>query len=53
MGKNNSHILIYLKNKVAKRKTHSKAFEILFGIESEKLPKTMEENNIVRHRTKI
>ncbi|XP_004503025.1 protein SUPPRESSOR OF GENE SILENCING 3 [Cicer arietinum] len=45
--------LIYLKNKVVKEKKHAKALEESFGIVSEKLRKTMEENRIVRRRTKM
>ncbi|XP_057421757.1 protein SUPPRESSOR OF GENE SILENCING 3 [Lotus japonicus] len=44
--------LIYLKNKVDKEKKHSKALEESFGIVSEKLRKTMQENRIVLLRTK-
>ncbi|KAJ6744535.1 PROTEIN SUPPRESSOR OF GENE SILENCING 3 [Salix purpurea] len=45
--------LIYLKNKVVKEQRHSKQLEESFGIVSEKLRKTMEENRIVRQRTQI
>lgn len=44
--------LIYLKNKYFREKMHSKALEESFGIVTEKLRKTMEENRIVRRRTK-
>ncbi|MED6192007.1 Protein SUPPRESSOR OF GENE SILENCING [Stylosanthes scabra] len=44
--------LIYFKDKVAKEQRHAKALEASFGIVSEKLRKTMEENRIVRLRTK-
>ncbi|CAM8901148.1 unnamed protein product [Rhodiola kirilowii] len=44
--------LIWLKHKVAKEQRHSKALEESFGIVSEKLRQTMEENRIVRQRTK-
>jgi len=45
--------LLYLKNKMVKEKKHSKALEESFGIVTEKLRKTMEENRIVRRRTKM
>ncbi|KAI4336429.1 hypothetical protein L6164_014958 [Bauhinia variegata] len=45
--------LIYLRNKVVKEQKHSKALEESFGIVTEKLRKTMEENRIVRLRTKM
>ncbi|KAJ6291033.1 hypothetical protein OIU76_024196, partial [Salix suchowensis] len=45
--------LIYLKNKVVKEQRHSKQLEESFGIVSEKLRKTMEENRIVRQRTQM
>ncbi|WJX41000.1 Protein SUPPRESSOR OF GENE SILENCING [Trifolium repens] len=45
--------LLYFKNKVVKEKKHSKAMEESFGIVTEKLRKTMEENRIVRRRTKM
>ncbi|XP_054822677.1 protein SUPPRESSOR OF GENE SILENCING 3 [Prosopis cineraria] len=45
--------LIYLKNKVVKEKMHAKALEESFGRVTEKLRKTMEENRIVRLRTKM
>ena len=44
--------LVYLKNKVVKEQRHSKALEESFGKVTEKLRKTMEENRIVRSRTK-
>ncbi|XP_059657116.1 protein SUPPRESSOR OF GENE SILENCING 3-like [Cornus florida] len=43
--------LVFFKNKVAKEQRHSKALEESFGILSEKLRKTSEENRIVRQRT--
>ncbi|RHN70043.1 putative XS domain-containing protein [Medicago truncatula] len=45
--------LLYLKNKMVKEMQHSKALEESFGIVTEKLRKTMEENRIVRRRTKM
>ncbi|XP_038722073.1 protein SUPPRESSOR OF GENE SILENCING 3-like [Tripterygium wilfordii] len=45
--------LVWLRNRVAQEQRHSKALEESFGIVSEKLRKTMEENRIVRQRTKI
>jgi phage-related tail protein len=45
--------LLYLKNKMVKEKKHSKSLEESFGIVTEKLRKTMEENHIVRRRTKM
>ncbi|XP_030471641.1 protein SUPPRESSOR OF GENE SILENCING 3-like [Syzygium oleosum] len=45
--------LIWFKNKVVKERKHSRALEKSFDIVSEKLRKTMEENRIVRHRTKM
>ena len=45
--------LIYLKDKVAKEQKHAKALEESFDIVAEKLRKTMEENRIVRLRTKM
>lgn len=44
--------LLWFKNKVAKEQKHSKALEESFGIVSEKLRRTLEENRIVRQRTK-
>lgn len=45
--------LNYFKNKMVKEKKHSKAMEESFGLVTEKLRKTMEENRIVRRRTKL
>lgn len=45
--------LIYLKNRVVKEQRHSKALEATFSIVSEKLRETMEENRIVKQRTKM
>lgn len=45
--------LIYFRNKVDKERRHSKQLEESFGIVSEKLRKTMEENRIVRQRTQM
>ncbi|GAV57087.1 XS domain-containing protein/zf-XS domain-containing protein [Cephalotus follicularis] len=45
--------LMYWKDKVDMGKRHTKAIEESFGILSAKLRKTMEENRIVRHRTKM
>jgi len=45
--------LIYFKNKIEKNTKHTKALEESFGKMSEKLRKTMEENRIVRRRTKM
>ncbi|XP_008786464.2 protein SUPPRESSOR OF GENE SILENCING 3 homolog [Phoenix dactylifera] len=45
--------LIWLKNKVVKQEKRSKALEETFGVVSQKLRETMEENRIVRLRTKI
>ncbi|KAF5469669.1 hypothetical protein F2P56_013724 [Juglans regia] len=45
--------LIYLKNKVVKEKSYSKAIEECLGITSERLRKTQEEMRIVKHRTKL
>ncbi|XP_059623859.1 protein SUPPRESSOR OF GENE SILENCING 3-like [Cornus florida] len=44
--------LVWFKNKVANEQRHSKALKESFGILSEKLRKTSEENCIVRQRTK-
>ncbi|KAK4284325.1 hypothetical protein QN277_001176 [Acacia crassicarpa] len=44
--------LVYLKNKVVKEQRHAKALEESFGRVTERLRKTMEENRIVRLRTK-
>ncbi|XP_056163836.1 protein SUPPRESSOR OF GENE SILENCING 3-like isoform X2 [Syzygium oleosum] len=48
-----NQLLIWLKNRVVQERMHSKALEKSFDIVSEKLRKTMEENRIVRHRTKM
>ncbi|CAA2934351.1 SUPPRESSOR OF GENE SILENCING 3 [Olea europaea subsp. europaea] len=45
--------LMWFKNKVAKEQRNNKALEESFGLISEKLRKTMEENRIVRLRTKM
>ncbi|KAL5709617.1 Protein SUPPRESSOR OF GENESILENCING [Ranunculus cassubicifolius] len=45
--------LQWLKDEVAKEQKHSKALETSFGMVSQKLRKTMEENRIVRERTKM
>ncbi|KOM40702.1 hypothetical protein LR48_Vigan04g090000 [Vigna angularis] len=45
--------LLYFKNKVVKTTKHTKTLEESIGKMSEKLRKTMEENRIVRRRTKI
>ncbi|KAL3524606.1 hypothetical protein ACH5RR_012978 [Cinchona calisaya] len=45
--------LIWFKNRVAKEQLHSKALEESYGLVSEKLRKTQEENRIVRLRTKM
>ncbi|CAK7328573.1 unnamed protein product [Dovyalis caffra] len=45
--------LMYFKNKVFTEQRHSKQLEESFGIVSEKLRKTMEENRIVRQRTQM
>lgn len=45
--------LIWLKNKVVKHEQRSKAIEETFSLVSQKLRDTMEENRIVRLRTKI
>nr|XP_019708275.1 protein SUPPRESSOR OF GENE SILENCING 3 homolog [Elaeis guineensis] len=45
--------LIWLKNKVVKQEQRSKVLEETFGVVSQKLRETMEENRIVRLRTKI
>ncbi|KAL0294854.1 UNVERIFIED_CONTAM: protein SUPPRESSOR OFSILENCING 3 [Sesamum calycinum] len=44
--------LIWFKNKVAEEQTSKKALEESYGIVTEKLRKTMEENRIVKLRTK-
>ena len=45
--------LIWFKNRVAKEKRKSKAYEESLGIVSERLRKTMKENRIVKERTKV
>lgn len=45
--------LMYLKDKVVKGRRHAKALEESFGVVTEKLRKTMEENRIVRLRAKM
>ncbi|KAF5181707.1 Suppressor of gene silencing protein [Thalictrum thalictroides] len=45
--------LVWLKNKVVREQMHSKALEESFGMVTQKLRKTMEENRIVRQRTKL
>ncbi|XP_022863317.1 protein SUPPRESSOR OF GENE SILENCING 3-like [Olea europaea var. sylvestris] len=45
--------LTWFKNKVAKEQRNNKALQESFGLISEKLRKTMEENRIVRLRTKM
>ncbi|CAJ1974736.1 unnamed protein product [Sphenostylis stenocarpa] len=52
MSEDNQY-LIYFKNKAVKKAKHTKALEESIGIMSEKLRKTMEENRIVRRRTKM
>nr|XP_043621664.1 protein SUPPRESSOR OF GENE SILENCING 3-like [Erigeron canadensis] len=44
--------LIYYKNKVVKEQRHSKALEESFGVVSQRLGKTEQENRMVRERTK-
>ncbi|KAL3729140.1 hypothetical protein ACJRO7_033695 [Eucalyptus globulus] len=44
--------LIWLKNRVAKERMHSKELKKSFNLVSERLRKSKEENCIVRHRTK-
>ena len=44
--------LTYLKHKVVKHEQHSKVLEETFEVVSQKLRETMEENRIVRLRTK-
>lgn len=48
-----NHQLIWLKNRNAKNEMTNKALQNNIGILNEKLRKTMEENRIVRQRTKI
>ncbi|XP_027332836.1 protein SUPPRESSOR OF GENE SILENCING 3 [Abrus precatorius] len=45
--------LLYFKNKAVRGAKHTKALEESIGIMSERLRKTMEENRIVRRRTKM
>ncbi|KAD2394118.1 hypothetical protein E3N88_41095 [Mikania micrantha] len=45
--------LHWYKNKVVKEKMHSKALEESYGLVSQKLRKTEEENRIVRERTQL
>ncbi|KAK7318365.1 hypothetical protein RJT34_03064 [Clitoria ternatea] len=45
--------LIYLKDRDVKKQKHTKALEESLGIVTEKLRRTMEENRIVRLRTKM
>lgn len=45
--------LSWFKNKAAKDQRQKKALEESFSIVTEKLRKTMEENRIVRQRTKL
>ncbi|KAI6691723.1 hypothetical protein NL676_019433 [Syzygium grande] len=45
--------LIWLKNKVVKERKHSRELEKSLGIVNERLGRTMEENRIVKQRTKI
>ncbi|RDX73391.1 Protein SUPPRESSOR OF protein SILENCING 3, partial [Mucuna pruriens] len=52
MNEDNQYLL-YFKNKAVKGAKHTKALEESIGIMSEKLRKTMEENRIVRRRTKM
>ena len=52
MSEDNQQLIFY-KNKVAKEQRLKSALEESFGILSEKLRKTMEENRIVRQRTKM
>lgn len=52
MNENNQQ-LSYYKSKAAKEQRHSRAIEQSFSIVTEKLRKTMEENLIVRHRSKM
>ncbi|KAK1276179.1 Protein SUPPRESSOR OF GENE SILENCING 3 [Acorus gramineus] len=48
-----NQLLSYYKNKVAKEQLHSKTLQDSFGVVSQKLRETMEENKIVRLRSKI
>lgn len=52
MSEDNQQLHFY-KNKVAKEQRQKKALEESFGLLSERLRKTTEENRIVRHRTKM
>ncbi|PPR88871.1 hypothetical protein GOBAR_AA31813 [Gossypium barbadense] len=52
MSEDNQQLIFY-KNKVAKEQRQKVALEESFGIVSERLRKTMEENRIVRQRTKM
>ncbi|KAE8696264.1 SGS3-like protein [Hibiscus syriacus] len=52
MSEDNQQLTFY-KNKVAKEQRLKNALEESFGIVTEKLRKTMEENRIVRQRTKM
>ncbi|KAE8694967.1 SGS3-like protein [Hibiscus syriacus] len=52
MSEDNQQLIFY-KNKVAKEQRLKNALEESFGIVTEKLRKTMEENRIVRQRTKM
>ncbi|GJS84671.1 protein suppressor of gene silencing 3 [Tanacetum coccineum] len=52
MNEDNQQLNWY-KNKVAKEQMHSKALEESFGLVSQKLRKTEEENRQVRERTKL
>ncbi|KAG9142731.1 hypothetical protein Leryth_005484 [Lithospermum erythrorhizon] len=52
MGEDNQQLL-RLKSKFSEAQKHSKALEETYGIVSEKLRKTLEENRIVRQKTKI
>jgi len=48
-----NQLLIYLKDRDAKKQKQTKALEESLGIVTEKLRRTMEENRIVRLRTKM
>ncbi|KAG4180264.1 hypothetical protein ERO13_A10G158700v2 [Gossypium hirsutum] len=52
MSEDNQQLIFY-KNKVAKEQRQKVALEESFGIVSERLRKTLEENRIVRQRTKM
>ncbi|KAJ6808534.1 protein SUPPRESSOR OF GENE SILENCING 3-like protein [Iris pallida] len=45
--------LLWIKNTVVKQERHKKALEQTFGVVSQKLHEYMEENKMVRHRTKL